>query len=70
MVVLATGMKPETDRLPKAIARDEFGFIEDQKGIYGAGCARRPGDVATTVRESTGAALRAFQVVAEERAHG
>lgn len=70
LVVLATGMKPQTDGLPGAISRDEFGFVRDQRGIYAAGCAERPGDVAAIVRESTGAALRAFKVAVQTRAHG
>jgi quinone-modifying oxidoreductase subunit QmoA len=37
---------------------------EEKAGIFGAGCVRRPIDVATCVQESTAAALKAIQTVA------
>jgi len=66
LVVLATGMVPSTsgERLPMDVAYDEFGFIVSdgaQKGIYAAGCARRPVDVASSLQDATGAALKAIQ---------
>ena len=66
MVVLATGMVPNTagDRLPMDVAYDEFGFLVSdgsQKGIYAAGCAKRPVDVASALQDATGAALKAIQ---------
>jgi len=66
MVVLATGMVPTTavDRLPMDIAYDEFGFVISDgsgKGIYAAGCAKRPVDVASSLQDATGAALKAIQ---------
>ena len=68
MVVLATGMEPATAtvKVPAAVAYDDYGFIisdQDQKGIYGAGCIKRPADVAGVVQDATGAALRAIQSV-------
>jgi quinone-modifying oxidoreductase subunit QmoA len=66
LVVLATGMVPATaaERLPMDIAYDEFGFVissDAQKGIYAAGCARRPADVSCSLQDATGAALKAIQ---------
>lgn len=64
MVVLATGMVPSTARekiLSTAAVYDDDGFILDSTGIYGAGCVKRPLDVATSVQDATGAALKAIQ---------
>ncbi|HET7840392.1 MAG TPA: CoB--CoM heterodisulfide reductase iron-sulfur subunit A family protein [Terriglobia bacterium] len=62
LVVLATGMVPQTEDLPLNLARDPFGFVTNQTpGLYGAGCAKRPEEVSAAVRDSTGAALRAMQ---------
>jgi len=68
MVVLATGMVPSTAeaKVPAAeVSYDENGFIvlngSNKQGIYGAGCVRRPLDVASTVRDATAAALKAIQ---------
>ncbi len=68
MVVLATGMEPATAtvKVPASVTYDEYGFIvsdQEQKGIYGAGCIKRPADVAGVVQDATGAALRAIQSV-------
>lgn len=68
MVVLATGMEPATAtvKVPAEVTYDDYGFIvsdQDQKGIYGAGCIKRPADVAGVVQDATGAALRAIQSV-------
>jgi quinone-modifying oxidoreductase subunit QmoA len=69
MVVLATGMvpnKPAMEGLPE-VCYDDYGFMvsdEAKAGIFGAGCVRRPIDVATCVQESTAAALKAIQTVA------
>jgi quinone-modifying oxidoreductase subunit QmoA len=63
LVVLATGMVPNLrdDGLPFDLPRDEDGFgLESlEKGILVAGVARRPEDVAATVRDATGAAAKA-----------
>ncbi len=62
LVVLATGMVPQTEDLPLSLARDSYGFVTNHTpGLYGAGCAKRPEEVSATVREATGAALRALQ---------
>jgi len=59
MVVLACGMVPiNTVDVP----HDEYGFIHQQdNGIYAVGVAKRPTDVATSVQDATGAALKAIQ---------
>jgi quinone-modifying oxidoreductase subunit QmoA len=67
MVVLATGMVPTTEetKIPADIEYDDYGFITSGvSGIYAAGCSKRPVDVATSVRDATGAALKAIQSVA------
>jgi quinone-modifying oxidoreductase subunit QmoA len=64
LVVLATGMEPSTAtaRVPADVSYDESGFvISERPGIYAAGCARRPLDVATSNRDATAAALKAIQ---------
>lgn len=67
LVVLAAGIVPQTDGLPGGFALDEFKFVSDpdgKAGLYGAGCARRPAEVSASVRDATGAALKALQCVA------
>ena len=64
MLVLATGMVPSTalERIPiTTLQYDADGFILDVPGIYGTGCVKRPLDVATSVQDATGAALKAIQ---------
>jgi len=66
LVVLATGMVPQTDGLPAVFHRDEFGFLEAHNGspgVYAAGCVRGPAEVSSTVQDATGAALKALQCV-------
>ncbi len=63
LVVLATGMVPQTAGLPAEFDVDEFGFINNLKtGLYGTGCAKRPAEVSASIRDATGAALKALQV--------
>jgi len=61
LVVLATGMMPETND-PFGLPRDEDGFAvsDPELGLAVAGVAHRPADVATSVRDATGAAARAL----------
>jgi quinone-modifying oxidoreductase subunit QmoA len=67
LVVLATGMVPNLGGapLPFQVSRDEDGFGLDngQDGVVVAGVARRPADVASSVRDATGAAARALVAV-------
>jgi len=69
MVVLATGMVPNKINLDDApdVSYDEYGFFTndpEKAGIYGAGCVRRPTDVASCVQDGTAAALKAIQSIA------
>jgi quinone-modifying oxidoreductase, subunit QmoA len=61
LVVLATGMEPNGD-LPVDLKMDDDGFGLDNlnDGVVVAGVARRPEDVAATVRDATGAAAKAI----------
>ncbi|MFN3535789.1 MAG: heterodisulfide reductase subunit A, partial [Desulfatiglandales bacterium] len=68
LVVLATGMAP--NKVPEGllpyVSLDEYGFVINNgsnKGVFGAGCVRRPSDVATSVQDSTAAALKAIQTI-------
>jgi quinone-modifying oxidoreductase subunit QmoA len=71
LVVLATGMVPNAADEDLAIftRKDDDGFILDdlESGVTVAGVARRPEDVAASVRDATGAAARAM-VAAGRRA--
>jgi len=65
LVVLATGMVPNVGpELPFALRTDEDGFALDDlpAGLTVAGVARRPQDVASSVRDATGAAARAWMI--------
>jgi len=69
LVVLATGMVPnKINTAPSSnVSCDEYGFLTyDPKkaGIYGAGCVRRPTDVASSVQDATAASLKAIQSIA------
>jgi len=71
LVVLATGVVPQTNELPLELARDEFGFVTSGgPGVYPTGCVKRPEDVAATVRDATGAALKALQCAVRSAPHG
>ncbi len=68
MCVLATGMDPTVNevKLPSDISINENGFVvpgNGKQGIFAVGCAKNPADVAKSVQEATGAALKAIQVV-------
>jgi quinone-modifying oxidoreductase subunit QmoA len=68
LVVLATGMMPNAadDDMALFTRKDEDGFVLDdlEAGVTVAGVARRPEDVASSVRDATGAAARALAVSA------
>jgi quinone-modifying oxidoreductase subunit QmoA len=71
MVVLATGMAPQTAGLPAGIPIDDLGFVADGKaGVFAAGCVKRPAEVAATIRDATGAALKALQITVGATQHG
>lgn len=62
LVVLATGMVPNVADCGVQIARDNDGFALDDHGthVFVAGVARRPEDVASSVRDATGAAAKSL----------
>lgn len=64
MLVLAIGMVPSTaaEKIPYPhIEYGENGFFQGYPGIYAAGCVKKPLDVAATVQDATGTALKAIQ---------
>jgi quinone-modifying oxidoreductase subunit QmoA len=68
LCVLATGMAPTVEKvkLPGNVKINENGFVipgENGNGIYAVGCAKNPADVARSVQEATGAALKAIQTI-------
>ncbi|MBW1912176.1 MAG: CoB--CoM heterodisulfide reductase iron-sulfur subunit A family protein [Deltaproteobacteria bacterium] len=68
LVVLATGMQPNTSTnpVPIQVPYDDYGFMasDDAKpGIYAAGCSRTPTFVSEVVQDGTAAALKAIQSV-------
>ena len=71
MVVLATGMVASgtgDTQVEGGLQIDEHGFLTSQRakeGMLVAGCARRPTDVATCVRDATGVALKALHFSGE-----
>ena len=69
MVVLATGMVPNKINMDASpdVSFDDYGFLiydPEKAGIYGAGCVRRPTDVASSIQDSTASALKAIQSIA------
>ncbi|THB78674.1 MAG: heterodisulfide reductase subunit A, partial [Desulfobulbaceae bacterium] len=64
MAILATGMEPSVSEGAPAADLDTNGFVlsDFEKGILGAGCAKKAADVATSTQSSTAAALKAIQV--------
>jgi heterodisulfide reductase subunit A-like polyferredoxin len=71
LVVLATGMAASLDQgAPVGVHADKDHFLlpdESAPGIFPAGCARGPVDVATAAQDGTAAALKAIGAV---RSHG
>jgi len=65
LVVLATGMQPNTSEEPPPInaTRDDYGFLVpgDDEAVIGAGSSVRPFEVSATVQDATGAVLRAIR---------
>ncbi len=72
LVVLATGIVPQTEGLPAGFVLDEFRFIaggQEKTGLVSAGCVRRPEEVSASVMDATGAALRAYQCAVRSARH-
>ena len=65
LAVLAVGMVPATASVKPDLAMeyDDFGFVSSSgaSGIVPAGCVKAPMEVAASVQDATGAALRAIQ---------
>ncbi|MDP8228622.1 MAG: CoB--CoM heterodisulfide reductase iron-sulfur subunit A family protein [Candidatus Electryoneaceae bacterium] len=65
LAILATGMEPNTSTEPPPmdVKIDEYGFLQRNgtEGIYAAGVATGPKDVASSVEEATGAVIRAMK---------
>jgi quinone-modifying oxidoreductase, subunit QmoA len=66
LAVLATGMVPTMtkSKIPIDIKYDSYGFIDlanVSKGIIPVGVARRPEEVSRSVKDATGAVIRAMQ---------
>ncbi len=61
LVVLATGMQPTASKNGSPVKQylDDNGFLSDNDEIVGCGVCSNPQDVATTVQEATGAAMKA-----------
>jgi len=68
MLVLATGMESSLKGvpMPDVVQLDENGFVApnlQKHGILSAGVAKFPGDVNSSIQDSTGTALKAIQTV-------
>jgi len=73
LVVLATGIVPQSEGLPADFTLDEFRFASNgarRIGLYAAGCVRRPEEVSASVQDATAAALGALQCVVRSVRHG
>jgi quinone-modifying oxidoreductase, subunit QmoA len=73
LLVLATGIVPQTAGLPAGFELDEFRFVthaNGKAGFYAAGCVSRPAEVSATVQDATGAALKALQAVVRSAHRG
>ena len=66
LAVLATGIVPS--KVDFNIETDQQDFIIDrpENGIFSVSCCRRPMDVSASVKEATGAALKAIQIIEGE----
>jgi quinone-modifying oxidoreductase subunit QmoA len=68
MVVLATGMQPNTSEspVPIAVPYDDYGFVASmaaRPGVVATGCTRNPAGVSESVQDGTAAALKAIQSI-------
>ena len=71
LVVLAVGMVPQSGGLPAGMQLDEFGFAcGNNSGFCAAGCVKRPAEVSASIRDATGAALRAMENAINRPDHG
>jgi len=68
MVILATGMVPSTknSKIPVDVSYTPDGFVMPaslKKGVYAIGTLKSPVDVAKSVQEATGVAIKSIQSV-------
>jgi quinone-modifying oxidoreductase subunit QmoA len=66
MVVLATGMDVSGSKVGTAISYTPDGLVDDsalKKGVYVVGTPKSPADVARSVQDATGAAIKCIQSV-------
>ena len=72
MAVLATGMVPaKADWSSEGSYENDRGFIvRGPQGIYAAGCAKRPMDVSSSIRDSVGTVLKAIHSARRSPANG
>jgi quinone-modifying oxidoreductase subunit QmoA len=72
MAVLATGMVPaDTGWIPDAHGLRDHGFVaHSPEGIHAAGCAKRPMDVSSSIRDATGTILKCMRSATRSRANG
>ncbi|MBN2481671.1 MAG: CoB--CoM heterodisulfide reductase iron-sulfur subunit A family protein [Bacteroidales bacterium] len=61
LVVLATGIVPSG--IETVLNVDQYGFVPEVQavGMYATACCKKPMDVASSLRDATGAALKAIQ---------
>ncbi|MBF0536776.1 MAG: CoB--CoM heterodisulfide reductase iron-sulfur subunit A family protein [Nitrospirae bacterium] len=67
MVVLATGMEPSIKGKGIGVKLDDNGFVIGDgqgAGVYGAGVAKNPNDVMTSLQDATAMALKGIQSIA------
>lgn len=68
MVVLATGMEPSTksSKVGIDVSYNPDGLVDDallKKGVYAVGTLKSPADVARSVQDATGAAIKCIQSI-------
>ncbi len=63
LVVLATGIVPNT--LAIEVNKNKHGFLTDEQkdGIYAVACGKKPMDVSASLKDATAAALKAIQTI-------
>ena len=63
LVVLATGMVPNLPEFGEQLSSDQDGFLLERAdlGLLAAGCIKHPSEVAESVRDATGASLKAIR---------
>ncbi|GAJ07505.1 unnamed protein product, partial [marine sediment metagenome] len=62
LVVLATGIVPNTTGIPLNTTIQGFLSEKQKNGIYTVACGKKPMDVSSSVKDATAAALKAIQI--------